>query len=92
MDDELFRGKGLPGVAKKKRRVKMQQYPINLSDATTGHKLQGMTKHSLTVRDWSYHPGWLYTNLSTVRTFKRLYTNKHLRPNTNAVSLSRNPR
>ena len=94
MDDGLFRGSGrLPGVAKRKCRVKIQQYPINLNDATTGHKLQGMTKNTLIVRDWSFQPGWLYTNLSRVRTLTGLFINKQLNLNAKkretAVSLSR---
>ena len=89
MDDELFRGKGLPGMAKKPCCVKMHQYPINLNDATTGHKLQGMTKNTLIIRDWSYKPGWVYTNLSRVRTFNGLFTNKFLQAKPGAVSPSR---
>lgn len=92
-DDDLYRGNRLTGIPKRKCRVKLQQYPINLNDATTGHKLQGMTKNTLIVRDWSFQPGWLYTNLSRVRTFNGLFLNKELNPTAkkieSSVSLSR---
>ena len=92
-DDDLYRGNRLSGIPKRKCRVKLQQYPINLNDATTGHKLQGMTKNTLIVRDWSFQPGWLYTNLSRVRTLNGLFLNKELNPTAKkietSVSLSR---
>jgi hypothetical protein len=46
---------------------------VNLNDATTGHKLQGMTKKQLIILSWSYAFGWVYTCLSRVRTRDGLF-------------------
>jgi hypothetical protein len=64
---------GLPRVAVKKKdrhmqRVAMTQFPLNLNDATTAHKLQGSSKNMLIVNDWFYSHGWVYTVLSRVQT------------------------
>ena len=54
----------------------MTQLSVNLAQATTGHKLQGMTKDVLIVTSWP-RPGlftnWEYTVLSRVRTLEGLY-------------------
>ena len=34
--------------------VKITQIPVNSNIATTGHKLQGMSKDTLIVNSWSY--------------------------------------
>eukprot|EP00974_Lingulodinium_polyedra_P023206 2240396-Lingulodinium_polyedra.AAC.1 len=34
--------------------VKIQQLPLIMNDATTGHKLQGMSKDKLVVVDWDF--------------------------------------
>ncbi len=36
--------------------VGMTQLPINMNDATTGHKLQGMSKDKLIIVSWSFMP------------------------------------
>ena len=80
LDDQGYRD-GL--FAKMKRRnckVKLLQLPVNLNDATTGHKLQGMTKQNLIVRAWCYTSGWIYTVLSRVRTLDGMYLNEELKP------------
>ena len=74
---------GLPRVAVKKKdrqmqRVAMVQFPLNLNDATTAHKLQGSSKNMLIVNDWFYSHGWVYTVLSRVRTLKGLFLMKPL--------------
>jgi hypothetical protein len=51
----------------------MIQLPVNLNDATTGHKLQEMTKTQLIIKSWSYSPGWVYTTISRVRTRDGLF-------------------
>lgn len=54
--------------------VKLFQLPINMNDATTGHKLQGMSKDQLIVAKWSEKfPNWIYVILSRVRTRYGLY-------------------
>ncbi|MGH3056409.1 MAG: hypothetical protein ACRDL7_15650, partial [Gaiellaceae bacterium] len=42
--------------------------------ATTGHKLQGMSKDNLVIYDWNYSvPNWTYVVLSRVKTIDGLY-------------------
>jgi len=56
----------------------MMQIPVNLNDATTVHKLQGVTKKSLIIHNWTNTHGWIYTVLSRVRTRNGLFLNKPL--------------
>ena len=64
----------------------MTQFPINLADAVTGHKLQGRSKDILIVSSWPKLQGksafinWEYTVLSRVRTLEGLYTFEKLDP------------
>jgi hypothetical protein len=57
-------------------RCKMKQIPANTNDATTGHKLQGMSKDVIIVASWptaSMFRNWEYVVLSRVRTLSGLY-------------------
>ena len=59
-----------------KLRCQMTQFPVLLNDATTGHKLQGMTKDAMIVTSWpkwAFFKNWEYTVLSRVRTLEGLY-------------------
>jgi hypothetical protein len=65
---------------------KMNQIPANSNDATTGHKLQGMSKNAIIVSSWptgslaAMFKNWEYVVLSRVRTLSGLYlvkTNRH---------------
>ena len=59
-----------------KLRCQMTQFPVLLNDATTGHKLQGMTKDAMIVTSWpkwALFKNWEYTVLSRVRTLEGLY-------------------
>ena len=50
------------------------QFPVNSNIATTGHKLQGMTKDNLIVQSWNYSfENWVYVVLSRVQTLSGLY-------------------
>jgi hypothetical protein len=74
---------GLPRVSvtrKKKQLMKvgLEQFSVNLNDATTAHKLQGCSKNNLIVKDWFYSHGWVYTVLSRVRTLSGLFLMKPL--------------
>ena len=44
-----------------------------MNDATTGHKLQGMSKDKLIIVSWSFIPNWIYVVLSRVHTLKGLF-------------------
>ena len=57
-------------------RCKMTQLPVNLNNATTGHKLQGSSKDVLIITSWpngGLFNNWEYTVLSRVRTLNGLY-------------------
>ena len=57
-------------------RCKMTQLPVNLNDATTGHKLQGSSKDILIITSWpngGLFRNWEYTVLSRVRKLDGLY-------------------
>ena len=71
LDDAMIKRKVLKGVS-------MTQLPINMNDATTGHKLQGMSKDKLIVVSWSFIPNWIYVVLSRVRTLDGLFLLKPL--------------
>jgi hypothetical protein len=50
------------------------QFGVNSNIATTGHKLQGMSKDKIIVTSWSYQfKNWIYVILSRVRTLEGLY-------------------
>jgi hypothetical protein len=58
---------------------KMKQIPAISNDATTGHKLQGMSKDVIVVTSWltrglaAMFKNWEYVVLSRVRTLSGLY-------------------
>lgn len=55
---------------------RMTQLPVNLNDATTGHKLQGMSKDTIIITSWptmGLFKNWEYVVLSRVRTLSGLY-------------------
>ena len=57
----------------------MTQIPANSNDATTGHKLQGMSKDSIVVTSWptgglaAMFKNWEYVVRSRVSTLSGLY-------------------
>ncbi len=57
----------------------MIQTQANINDATTGHKLQGMSKDVIVVSSWptgglaTMFKNWEYVILSRVRTLSGLY-------------------
>ena len=54
--------------------VSFTQFAVNSNVATTGHKLQGMSKDALIVNSWNYgFANWIYVVLSRVRTLSGLY-------------------
>lgn len=57
------------------------QFPLNTNDATTGHKLQGMSKDHLIVTSWDgigRWDNWPYTVISRVRKLEGLFLCKPL--------------
>jgi hypothetical protein len=57
----------------------MKQIPVNSNDATTGHKLQGVSKDIIVVMSWptrglaAMFKNWEYVVLSRVCTLSSLY-------------------
>ncbi len=74
LDDNMNENTELKGVT-------MTQLPINMNDATTGHKLQGMSKDKLIVVSWTFIPNFIYVVLSRVRALKDLFLLKSLPDN-----------
>ena len=64
---------------KQTMKCKINQIPVNSSDAITGHKLQGLTKDQLIVYSWNKSTSWIYVVLSRVRTLKGLFLLKGIR-------------
>ena len=58
-------------------KCKMTQIPLNANDATTGHKLQGMSKDVVIVTSWPssqcLFKNWEYVVLSHVRSLSGLF-------------------
>ena len=64
------------GLRIKLGKLKVTQVPVNCNIATTGHKLQGMSKDTLIVNSWGYgFENWVYVVLSRVRTRSGLFLN-----------------
>ena len=61
----------------------MTQFPINLADAVTGHKLQGRTLDKIIITGWglSFMKNWEYTVLSRVKTREGLFLLEELKLN-----------
>jgi hypothetical protein len=57
-----------------KKRIQLRQFPINIANARTVHKLQGRSIENLFVSTWSYTSNWIYVVLSRVKTSKGLFT------------------
>jgi hypothetical protein len=49
-----------------KQRIKLTQFPFNVCNATTCHKLQGMTNECLVINSFRYTDNWPYVVLSRV--------------------------
>lgn len=69
----------LPKKLRTRTRVTLEQLPINLCDATTGHKLQGCSKDEIVIHSVAYNiPGHAYTCVSRVRKLKGLFLNNKI--------------
>ena len=55
------------------KRIQLIQFPINVANARTTHKLQGKSLDSVMVSTWSYTINWIYDVLSRVRTSNDLF-------------------
>lgn len=62
----------VPGI-KMGQKLKMEQFPVMLATACTGHKLQGQSLNHLVVHEWRNSPDWVYVALSRVRKLGGLF-------------------
>lgn len=69
----------LPGI-KMGQKLKMEQFPVILATACTGHKLQGQSLKHLVVHEWRNSPDWVYVALSRVRKLGGLFLKSPLNP------------
>jgi len=73
----------LPHMTKKEQMkgYKLLQFPVNLSLAITGHKLQGMTLDILILSEINLTTNWLYVLLSRVKSLEGLFLMRPLSRN-----------
>ena len=56
-----------------KKRMKFDQFPLNIANARTVHKLQGKTLVNLVISSWNYTGNWVCVVLSRVRALSGLF-------------------
>ena len=59
-------------------KIKFVQFPINISNARTVHKLRGRTIENLMIASFDYTDNWIYVAMSRVTTLGGLYLMKAL--------------
>ena len=59
-----------------KASIVLEQFPVVVNFATTGHKLQGKSLLSLVIAEWSKTKNWAYVVLSRVRSLVGLFFTK----------------
>ena len=62
----------------KETRIQFWQFPLNISNARTVHKLQGRSIDNLVVSSFDYTDNWIYVVLSRVKTIKGLFLTSEL--------------
>ena len=67
--------KGTPRI---EHGITLEQFPINVSTATTVHKLQGRSIDNLLISSFDYTDNWIYVALSRVKTRVGLFLQKPL--------------
>jgi len=60
------------------RGFKFKQFPLNVANARTIHKLQGRSIENLVISTWDYTDNWIYVALSRVKTLKGLFLRNEL--------------
>lgn len=58
---------------KLKMNIGLEQFPVSINFATTGHKLQGKSLLSLAIAEWSKLKNWAYVVISRVCTLLGLF-------------------
>ena len=59
-------------------RICLTQFPLNIADARTVHKLQGKSVENLLISTWDYSDNWIYVVLSRIKTSCGLFVRKAL--------------
>ena len=60
------------------RLIKFEQFPVNVANARTVHKLQGRSIDNLVISTWNYTGNWVYVVLSRCRTLNGIFLRKPL--------------
>ena len=61
------------------RRVKFNQFPVNIANARTVHKLQGRSLKNVVISNWDNTGNWVYVVLSRCATLNGIYLRKPLK-------------
>ena len=61
------------------RKMKFEQFPVNVANARTVHKLQGRSIKNIVVSNWDYTGNWVYVVLSRCSTLKGIFLRKQLK-------------
>jgi hypothetical protein len=59
-------------------KIKFDQFPVNVANARTAHKLQGRSVNNLVVTNWDYKGNWVYVVLSRCSTLNGIFLKKPL--------------
>ena len=60
------------------RKIQLDQFPVNVADARTVHKLQGRSINNLVISNWDYKGNWVYMVLSRYPTMQGLFLRRKL--------------
>jgi hypothetical protein len=60
------------------RKLKMKQFPVNIANARTVHKLQGRSIRNLVISSWNHRGNWIYVVLSRCSTLNGIFTRRKL--------------
>ena len=61
------------------RKIKFEQFPINVANARTVHKLQGRSIEKLVISSWDYTGNWIYVFLSRCSTLDGIFIRNKLK-------------
>ena len=60
------------------RKMRFEQFPVNVANARTVHKLQGRSIKNIVISNWDYTGNWIYVVLSRCPTLKGIFLRKPL--------------
>ena len=60
------------------RKIKFEQFPVNVANARTVHKLQGRSIKNIVISNWNYRGNWVYVVLSRCPTLKGIFLRRPL--------------